>query len=73
MCFIGTTKSIVNAVEYQDAPLLAEVNYECPLTYEKLVEEVKGILKKKYEITQIFPDDLPSELVAIFNAVYPKA
>lgn len=65
-------KIIANAVEYQDAPLLAEVNYECPLTHEKLVEEVKGIPKKKYEITQIFPDDLPSKLAATFNAVYPR-
>ena len=65
-------KIIANAVEYQNAPLLAEVNYECPLTHEKLVEEVKGIPKKKYEITQIFPDDLPSELAATFNAAYPR-
>ncbi|HFR4576807.1 TPA: ABC-three component system protein [Streptococcus suis] len=65
-------KIIANAVEYQDAPLLAEVNYECPLTHEKLVEEVKGIPKKKYEITQIFPNDLPSELAATFNTVYPR-
>ena len=65
-------KIIANAVEYQDAPLLAEVNYECPPTHEKLVEEVKGIPKKKYEITQIFPDDLPSELAATFNAAYPR-
>ena len=65
-------KIIANVVEYQDAPLLAEVNYECPITHEKLVEEVKGIPKKKYEITQIFPDDLPSELAATFNAVYPR-
>lgn len=65
-------KIISNAVEYQDAPLLAEVNYECPLTHEKLVEEVKGIPKKKYEITQIFPDDLSSELAATFNAIYPR-
>lgn len=65
-------KIIANVVEYQDAPLLAEVNYECPLTHEKLVKEVKGIPKKKYEITQIFPDDLPSELAATFNAVYPR-
>lgn len=65
-------KIISNTVEYQDAPLLAEVTYKCPLTHEKLVEEVKGIPKKKYEITQIFPDDLPSELAAAFDAVYPK-
>ncbi len=65
-------KIISNTVEYQDAPLLAEVNYECPLTHEKLVEEVKGIPKKKYEITQIFPDDLPLELAVSFDAVYPR-
>lgn len=65
-------KIISNTVEYQDAPLLAEVTYKCPLTYEKLVEEVKGIPKKKYEITQIFPDDLPLELAATFDAVYPR-
>ena len=63
---------IVNTVEYQDAPLLAEVTYECPLSHEKLVEEVKGIPKKKYEITQIFPDDLPQDLAVAFDAVYPK-
>lgn len=63
---------IVNTVEYQDAPLLAEVTYECPLSHEKLVEEVKGIPKKKYEITQIFPDDLPQDLAEAFDAVYPK-
>lgn len=65
-------KIISNTVEYQDAPLLAEVTYKCPLTHEKLVEEVKGIPKKKYEITQIFPDDLPLELAATFDAVYPR-
>lgn len=63
---------IINTVEYQDAPLLAEVTYECPLSHEKLVEEVKGIPKKKYEITQIFPDDLPQDLAEAFDAVYPK-
>lgn len=65
-------KIISNTVEYQDAPLLAEVTYKCPITHEKLVEEVKGIPKKKYEITQIFLDDLPSELAATFDAVYPR-
>lgn len=65
-------KISTNTVEYQDAPLLAEVNYECPLTHEKLVEEVKGIPKKKYEITQIFPDDLSQDLIGTFETVYPR-
>ena len=65
-------KISTNTVEYQDAPLLAEVNYECPLTHEKLVEEVKGIPKKKYEITQIFPDDLSQDLIGTFETVCPR-
>ena len=65
-------KIIADTVEYQDAPLLAEVNYECPLTHEKLIEVVKGVPKRKYEITQIFPDDLQSELAATFDSIYPK-
>ena len=51
---------------------MAEVTYECPLSHEKLVEEVKGIPKKKYEITQIFPDDLPQDLAEAFDDVYPR-
>lgn len=65
-------KKTSDTVEYQDAPLLAEVNYECPLRYVKLVEEIKGIPKKKYEITQIFPEDLPQDLTDKFEAVYAK-
>ena len=65
-------KKTSNTVEYQDAPLLAEVNYECPIKHIKLVEEVKGMPKKKYEITQIFPDGLSAEKEAEFSAVHPK-
>lgn len=65
-------KKINNAVEYQDAPLLAEVNYECPIKHVKLVEEVKGIPKKKYEITRIFPEGLSAKSEAEFSAVHSK-
>lgn len=65
-------KKASDTVEYQDAPLLAEVNYECPIRHVKLVEEVKGIPKKNYEITRIFPDELPQNLSDEFDAVYAK-
>lgn len=60
-----------NTVEYQDAPLLAEANYECPLCHKKLVDTVKGQAIKRYRITQIFPDGLGDETVAEFASVYP--
>lgn len=65
-------KKASDTVEYQDAPLLAEVNYECPIKHVKLVEEVKGIPKKNYEITRIFPDELSQDLSDGFDAVYAK-
>jgi len=65
-------KKTFDTVEYQDAPLLAEVNYECPIKHVKLVEEVKGIPKKNYEITRIFPDELPQDLSDEFDALYAK-
>lgn len=65
-------KKSSDTVEYQDAPLLAEVNYECPIKHVKLVERVKGIPKKKYEITRIFPDGLPQDLANEFDAVRAK-
>ena len=57
-------------VEYEDAPLLAEANYECPLCHKKLVETVKNQPIKKYRITQIFPDSLDEDTVALFDAAY---
>lgn len=47
-------KIITSIVEYQDAPLLAEANYECPLKHEKLVEEVKGQSKKTIKSLKYF-------------------
>ena len=59
------------AVEYQDAPLLAEANYECPLCHRKLVDTIKGQAVRKFRITQIFPDNLDVETSAEFTAIYP--
>lgn len=60
-----------DTVEYQDAPLLAEANYECPLCHNKLVDTIKGQAVKKYRITQIFPDGLDDKTAAEFANVYP--
>lgn len=65
-------KKASDTVEYQDATLLAEVNYECPLKHIKLIENVKGVPKKKYVITHIFPEELSQDLVDQFDTVYPK-
>lgn len=65
-------KKATVTVEYQDAPLLAEVNYVCSIKHIKLVEEVKGLPKKKYEITQIFPEGLSQDMADKFDAVYSK-
>lgn len=65
-------KKVSDTVEYQDAPLLAEVNYECPIKHVKLVEEIKGVPKKKYEITQIFPEGLSEDMDATFSAAHAK-
>lgn len=64
-------KKADDTVEYEDAPLLAEANYECPLCHKKLVETIKGQAVKKYAITQIFPDDLDDDTRAEFESVYP--
>lgn len=37
-CLQRNNKVVDNKVDYQDAPLLAEVSYECPLLHVKLVE-----------------------------------
>ncbi|OQB13587.1 MAG: hypothetical protein BWY15_01662 [Firmicutes bacterium ADurb.Bin193] len=61
-------KKVDDVVEYEDAPLLAEANYECPLCHKKLVDTVKNQAVKRYRITQIFPDDLDDEFTAMFSA-----
>ena len=63
-------KTADDIVEYEDAPLLAEANYECPLCHKKLVETVKNQAIKKYRITQIFPDDLDEDTAALFDTAY---
>ena len=65
-------KKIAEGVEYQDIPLLEEVNYECPIKQEKLVEYVKDAPMRRYSITQIFPDDLNEEELAAFEQVAKK-
>jgi len=63
-------KKVGDIVEYEDAPLLAEANYECPLCHKKLVDTVKGKAIKKYRITQIFPDHLDRDTADTFDAAY---
>ena len=48
-------------VGYEDAPLIGEANYECPLCHNKLVETVKEKPVRRYEITQIFPEGLSKD------------
>lgn len=60
-----------NTVEHQDAPLLAEANYECPLCHKKLVDTIKGQPIKKYRITQIFPNGLEDDSMAEFISIQP--
>lgn len=62
-------KKIDDIVEYEYAPLLAEVNYECPLCHKKMVDTVKGQAVKRYRITQIFPDNLDAATLNAFNGV----
>lgn len=62
-------KKVDETVEYEDAPLLAEANYECPLCHKKLVDMVNGKAIKKYCITQIFPDDLDDATAGKFSKV----
>lgn len=64
-------KKVGDVVEYEDAPLLAEANYECPLCHKKLVDTIKGQAIKRYRITQIFPDNLETNTAAGFTAIFP--
>lgn len=64
-------KKVDDIVEYEDAPLLAEASYECPLCHKKLVDTIKGQAIKRYRITQIFPDNLDANTADSFNDVCP--
>ncbi len=59
-------------VGFEDAPLIAEVNYECPLCHKKLVDTVKNKPIKRYVITHIFPEGLPKHKAKELSAIYPK-
>ncbi len=59
-------------VGYEDAPLIGEADYECPLCHKKLVDKVKDKPIKRFEITQIFPEGLSKEKEKEMVAVYPK-
>ena len=61
-----------NSVGFEDAPLIAEANYECPICHKKLVETVKNSPIKRYVITHIFPEGLSKEESKELAAIYPK-
>lgn len=59
-------------VGYEDAPLIGEANYECPLCHNKLVDTVKDKPVKRFEITQIFPAGLSNDRKKELTEIYPK-
>lgn len=59
-------------VGFEDAPLIAEVNYECPICHKKLVDTVKNKPIKRYVITHIFPEGLSKDKSKELSAVYSK-
>lgn len=59
-------------VGFEDAPLIAEANYECPICHKKLVDTVKNKPIKRYVITHIFPERLSKDKTAELAAVYSK-
>lgn len=65
-------KNSPDRVEPQDIPLLAEVNYVCPLTQTQLVDQVDGVPWSRYTLTHIFPKDLPINAAAGYEAIYPR-
>ena len=42
----------------EDIPLLAEADYECPICHAPLVEYIKTTPVKKYEVVNLYPDDI---------------
>ncbi len=59
-------------VGFEDAPLIAEANYECPICHKKLVDTVKNKPIKRYVITHIFPEGLSKDKATELSSVYPK-
>ena len=54
--------------EDEDAPLIAEANYECPICHKKL----KNKPIKRYVITHIFPEGLSKDKAVELSTLYPK-
>lgn len=65
-------KTEPDTVTLQDTPLLAEVNWECPLSQIRLVDTIEGIPWSRYSITKIFPEGLSPEQSCAFEAVCAK-
>lgn len=65
-------KTEPDTVSPQDTPLLAEVNWECPLSQIKLVDNIDGVPWSRYAITKIFPDGLSPEQSCAFEAIYAR-
>ena len=65
-------KSGEDFVGFEDAPLIAEANYECPICHKKLVDMVKNKPIKRYVITHVFPEGLSKDKATELSAVYPK-
>lgn len=66
--------------DHNDIPLLAEVDFQCPICHRRLIEQIKANAIKKYDIVHIYPDndcnldfeiekprnpDTPSNLIAL--------
>lgn len=43
--------------DHKDIPLLAEVDFQCPICHRRLIEQVKATTIKKYNIVHIYPDN----------------
>lgn len=55
-----------------DYPLLNEVNFKCPIKHIDLIENKNNKTISKYEIVQIFPEDLTDEESEFFSMVSQK-
>ncbi len=66
-----TPPKTASTVEIEDIALLAEANYRCPLCHKPLVETIKGVPVKRYEITSVLPDGLGDEQLRKFAELHP--
>lgn len=65
-------KTEADIVSPQDTPLLAEVNWVCPLSQIRLIDNIDGIPWSRYAIAKIFPEGLSPEQTFEYEAVYAK-